>query len=46
MTERPKTGEFCWNELVTPNLQKAKDFMEKCLVGNSLIMRWEIQPIR
>lgn len=29
MNERPKTGEFCWNELATSNLQTAKDFYGK-----------------
>lgn len=29
MNEIPKMGEFCWNELATPNLQVAKDFYGK-----------------
>jgi len=29
MTDQPKLGEFCWNELATPNVQAAKDFYGK-----------------
>src|ERR1700722_4930673 len=29
MTEQPKLGEFCWNELSTTNLQASKDFYGK-----------------
>jgi uncharacterized protein len=29
MTDRPKSGDFCWNELATPNLQATKDFYGK-----------------
>lgn len=29
MGEMPKTGEFCWNELATANVQGAKDFYGK-----------------
>lgn len=29
MTEKPKTGEICWNELSTANVQQAKDFYGK-----------------
>lgn len=29
MSTQPKTGEFCWNELATPNVQAAKDFYGK-----------------
>lgn len=27
--DKPKIGEFCWNELATPNVQAAKDFYGK-----------------
>lgn len=29
MSEQPKTGEFCWTELATGNVQAAKDFYAK-----------------
>lgn len=29
MNEKPKIGEFCWNELATSNVQTAKDFYGK-----------------
>ncbi len=29
MNDQPKTGEFCWNELATNNVQAAKDFYQK-----------------
>lgn len=29
MSNQPNFGEFCWNELATPNLQAAKDFYGK-----------------
>lgn len=29
MSEMPKMGEFCWNELATNNVQAAKDFYGK-----------------
>lgn len=29
MTDQPKIGEFCWNELATSNIQAAKDFYGK-----------------
>jgi predicted enzyme related to lactoylglutathione lyase len=29
MSEKPKIGEFCWNELATPNVKAAKDFYGK-----------------
>jgi uncharacterized protein len=29
MSEMPKLGEFCWNELATTNVQAAKDFYGK-----------------
>lgn len=29
MDNQPKSGEFCWNELATSNLQAAKDFYGK-----------------
>jgi uncharacterized protein len=29
MSEQPKFGEFCWNELATPNVKAAKDFYGK-----------------
>lgn len=29
MHDRPRFGEFCWNELSTPNLKAAKDFYGK-----------------
>lgn len=29
MSDMPKIGEFCWNELSTSNLQQAKDFYGK-----------------
>ena len=29
MSEQPKLGEFCWNELATPNLKATKDFYGK-----------------
>lgn len=29
MTDIPKLGEFCWNELATSNVQAAKDFYGK-----------------
>lgn len=29
MTEIPKLGEFCWNELATSNVHAAKDFYGK-----------------
>lgn len=32
----PKQGEFCWNQLMTPDLHKAKDFY-RSLFG------WELQ---
>lgn len=29
MTDKPKIGTFCWNELATSNVQAAKDFYGK-----------------
>lgn len=29
MSDQPKFGEFCWNELATSNLKAAKDFYGK-----------------
>lgn len=29
MSEMPRVGEFCWNELATANVQGAKDFYSK-----------------
>lgn len=29
MSDMSKTGEFCWNELATSNVQQAKDFYGK-----------------
>lgn len=29
--DTPKIGEFCWNELATPNVKAAKDFYGKVL---------------
>lgn len=29
--DAPKIGEFCWNELATPNVKAAKDFYGKVL---------------
>lgn len=29
MSEKPSFGEFCWNELSTPNVKKAKEFYGK-----------------
>ncbi len=29
MKDKPKIGEFCWNELATSNVQAAKDFYGK-----------------
>lgn len=29
MADQPKTGEFCWTELATPNVKAAKDFYGK-----------------
>lgn len=29
MQEQPKLGEFCWNELASPNVQASKDFYGK-----------------
>lgn len=29
MSDMPKVGEFCWNELATSNVQAAKDFYGK-----------------
>lgn len=31
MMDIPKIGEFCWNELATPNVKAAKDFYGKVL---------------
>lgn len=29
MADKFQVGEFCWNELATPNVQKARDFYSK-----------------
>ncbi|KTC66322.1 glycoxylase (plasmid) [Legionella adelaidensis] len=29
MTQQPSVGQFCWNELATPDVKKAKDFYSK-----------------
>lgn len=29
MSEQPKMGQFCWNELATSNVKEAKDFYGK-----------------
>jgi len=37
--ELPKTGQFCWNELATHDIHKAKDFYSK-------LFGWEFEEIK